>query len=306
MKRIWILGLALALMLTAVGAPVSGKHYSGWYPGERLPEISSAYMDSCPAFTKDGLSLYFVSYDPGVLPSTKRDLYVSQRASLDAAWGPPTKLGDNINTDENEERCPYVTPDGRRLLFVRQTAAGDDFYMSTRRDKKDDFAWGDPVKIGALGSTGMETAGWGFEDEDGDLTFYFGSSRSGQMDIYQSTMDSDGSWTEPFNVSELNDLGTNALDYFPVVRKDGLEMYIISNRSGSIGGSQDIWVSTRNSTSEKWSTPTNVGLAAINSAANEWRSALTWDGMNMVFASNITGNYDLYKSQRIKVTGAKK
>ncbi len=303
MKKIWILGLALALVLTAVGAPVSGKHFSEWYPGERLPEISSAYMDSCPAFTKDGLSLYFVSYDPGVLPSTKRDLYVSQRASLDAPWGPPTKLGDNINTDENEERCPYVTPDGRRLLFVRQTADGDDFYMSTRQDKKDDFAWGIPVKIDTLSKPGMETAGWGFEDEDGRLTFYFGSNRAGTFDIYQTTMDSGGSLSTPDLVSELN---SSAIDYFPVVRKDGLEMYLISNRSGSIGGSQDIWVSTRNSTSEKWSTPTNAGLAAINSTANEWRSALTWDGMNMVFASNVTGNYDLYKSQRNKVTGANK
>jgi OOP family OmpA-OmpF porin len=260
-------------------------------------------MDSCPAFTKDGLSLYFVSYDPTVAPSLKRDLYVSQRASLDEPWGPPKKLGNNINTNADEERCPYVTPDGRRLLFVRSTATGDDFYMSIRRDKKDDFGWGDPVIKGALSSSGMETAGWGFEGEDCDLTFYFGSSRSNaQMDIYQTTMDSDGNFTTPVPVIELNDPG--AIDYFPVVRKDGLEIYFTSNRTGGLGG-QDTWVSTRNSTSEKWSPPVNLG-SAINSTANEWRSALTWDGMNMVFASNITGNYDLYKSQRNKVTGANK
>ena len=260
-------------------------------------------MDSCPAFTRDGLSLYFVS---GASP---RDIYVSQRASEDQPWREPKRL-DNVNTQAAEERCPYVTPDGRRLIFVRHTfvdgkATVDDFYMSTRRDKKDDFGWGDPVKIDALSGDKMETAGWGFEDKGGKLTFYFGSSRNGgQMDIYETTMDSDGEFTAPFPVTELND--PSATDYFPVVRKDGLEMYFISSRTGAgaIGG-QDIWVTTRNNTMEKWATPVNLG-PAINSTANEWRSALTWDGMDMVFASNVTGNYDLYRSQRNKVTGANK
>ncbi len=303
MKRIWVLGLVLALVLTATCAPVSTRNYSEWSPPVRLDNISTAGMDSCPAFTKDGLSLYFVSYDPTIAPSLKRDIYVSQRASEDEPWGAAQKLGNNINTIANEERCPYVTPDGRRLIFVRQTAAGDDFFMSIRRDKKDDLGWGDPAKISALSSDNMETAGWGFEDKGGNLTFFFGSNRIGnQFDIYQTTMDSDGNFTTPFPVTELND--PSAIDYFPVVRKDGLEMYFISSRTGGRGG-QDIWVSTRNSTREKWEAPVNLG-PTINSPANEWRSALTWDGMNMVFASNVTGNYDLYESQRTKVTGANK
>jgi hypothetical protein len=302
MKKLWILGLVLALVLTAVGAPVSAKHYSEWSTAVRLVNISNAYMDSCPAFTKDGLSLYFVSYDPTVTPSTKRDLFVTQRTSANDPWGVPQKLGSNINTAADEERCPYVTPDGRRFIFVRQTASGDDFYMATRDDKKNNFGWGDPVKIDTLSSAGMETAGWGFENEDGKLTFYFGSSRAGTMDIYQTTMDSEGSFTTPVAVSELNK--SDCIDYFPVVSKDGMEMYLTSNRAGTLGG-QDNWVSTRSNTSEKWSTPVNLG-PAINSIANEWRSAVTWDGVTMVFASNVTGNYDLYTSQRTKVTGANK
>ena len=117
-------------------------------------------------------------------------------------------------------------------------------------------------------------------------------------------MDSEGNFTTPVPVNELN---TTASDYFPVVRKDGLEIYVTSNRTGTLGG-QDIWVSTRNNTSEKWSVPVNLG-SAINSTDHELRAALTWDGMNMVFASNKGGgpyDYDLYKSQRTKITGANK
>ena len=309
MKRIWILGLMLALVLTAVGAPVSGKHYSGWSAPRRIDELSTLHMDSCPNFTKDGLTLYFVSYD-STTGTGKRDLYVSQRASQEAPWGLPQKLGANINTIANEERCPFVTPDGRRLIFVRHyfeegvDKGKDYFYMSIRHDKKDVDGWDEPVRIDALSSsTGMDTAGWGFENEDGNLTFYFGSNRAGTFDIYQTTMDSDGNFTPPVLVKELND--SVAIDYFPTVRKDGLEMYLISNRNGSAGGSQDIWVSTRNSISEEWATPVNLG-PAVNSTANEWRSALSWDGMNMIFASNVTGNYDLYTSERFKVTGKDK
>jgi hypothetical protein len=298
MKRIWILSLPLALVLTAAGCAQSSQSYSDWSAAARLASVSTEYMDSCPAFTRDGLSLYLVS---GASP---RDLYVSQRASGAEAWGTPKRLGNNINTTTAEERCPYVTPDGLRLIFVRSTTGvGDDFYMSVRRDKKDDFGWGDPVIIDALNSPGMETAGWGFEDRGDKLTFYFGSNRNNsQFDIFQTSMDSNGKFTTPVPVSELND--PTAIDYFPVVRKDGLEIYFISSRTGGLGG-QDGWVSTRKTTSEKWSTPVNLG-AAINSTANEWRAGLTWDGMGMIFSSNRTGNYDLYGSQRIIVTGAKK
>jgi hypothetical protein len=292
MKRIWILGLALALVLTADGCAQSAQNYSDWSAAARLAIISTEYVDSCPAFARDGLSLYLVS---GASP---RDIYVSQRASGAGAWGTPKKLGSNINSTTAEERCPYVTPDGLRLIFVRSTTGvGDDFYMAVRRDKKDDFGWGDPVIIDALNSSGMETAGWGFEDKGGKLTFYFGSNRNNsQFDIFQTSMDANGTFTMPVPVTELND--SAALDYFPVVRKDGLEMYIISNRAGTVGG-QDAWVATRKSTSEKWSTPVNLG-SAINSPANEWRAGLTWDGTNMIISSNRTGNYDLYASQRTR------
>lgn len=307
MKKIYILGLVSAIVLIAVGLPVSGKHYSEWSMATKIMEggINTDSSESCPAVSRDGLSLYFASNRPSVVPS-QTDIYVCQRIDADEPWGLPQPLGDNINTADTE-RCPYVTPDGHRLIFVRQIGSLDDFYVSTRRDKTDDFAWGTPVKIDALNSPGMETAPWGFENEDGTLTLYFGAIRPDSgMDIYQSTMDREGNFTTPVPVTELND--TVAMDYGPVVRKDGLELYFTSARVSGLGG-WDIWTSTRNSTSEKWSTPVNLG-PEINSSANEWRFSMTGDGMNVVFASNrnTPAPYfmDLYMSHRTKITGKNK
>jgi hypothetical protein len=94
------------------------------------------------------------------------------------------------------------------------------------------------------------------------------------------------------------------------VRKHGLELYLTSNRAGEgAQGGWDIWVSTRNTTSERWSPPVNLG-PEINSTANEWRFSMTGDGMNVVFASNRNAapyNWmNLYTTQRTKVTGKDK
>ena len=313
MKRIWILGLVLALVLTTVGTPVRAKHYSDWSPAVKLTGISTNYSESCPAISRDGLSLYTASNrPPTAFPNT--DIYVCQRASVDDPWGQPQILGDNINTADTE-RCPYVTPDGHKLIFVRQIGAVDYFYMSVRKDKRDDFGWGDPVRIDDISSAGMETAPWGFENENGTLTLYFGAVRPDfpgtGMDIYQSTMDSSGSWTKPVPVTELNDPVASVMDYGPVVRKDGLELFFTSSRAGGFGG-WDIWMSTRSSTSGKWSAPVNLG-PDINSGFDEWRFSITGDGMNAVFASNRdrlgVGGYvlmDLFTTYRTKVTSANK
>lgn len=47
-------------------------------------------------------------------------------------------------------------------------------------------------------------------------------------------------------------------------------------------GSQDIWVSTRATTADKWSTPINLGLV-VNFTAFVGAPALSWDAMTLYF-----------------------
>jgi hypothetical protein len=64
-------------------------------------------------------------------------------------------------------------------------------------------------------------------------------------------------------------------------------MYISSGRAGGFG-SEDIWVSTRRSTTDVWGTPVNAG-PMINSSAFDGAPALSFDGRSLYFFSERTG-----------------
>src|SRR5262249_21933200 len=123
----------------------------------------------------------------------------------------------------------------------------------------------------------------------------------GNFDIYVSTLQPDGTWGPGQFVQELSGPGR---DTRTAISKDGLEMFISADRPGGVG-SQDIWVSTRNTTADKWSTPVDLG-PMINSTAFDGAPALSRDGTTLYFFSERTdvthyGLRDLYVSTRTKL-----
>lgn len=89
------------------------------------------------------------------------------------------------------------------------------------------------------------------------------------------------------------------------IRHDGLEMFITSNRPGKIG-SLDIWVSTRATTSDRWSTSTDLG-PTVNSTAANGAPALSYDGTTLYFYSTCpggSGKNDLWMTTRTKLHDA--
>ena len=61
--------------------------------------INSTASDQGPAISPDGLSLYFTSNRTGGVGGF--DMYVSQRASVDGAWGSPVNIAA-LNTTSDE------------------------------------------------------------------------------------------------------------------------------------------------------------------------------------------------------------
>lgn len=302
-----------ALAASASFALTAQPKYSDWSAPVNLgPVINTGYNDQHPAISKDGLSLYFTSNRPGGQGAD--DLWVSQRASVDDPWGPPQNLGPTINTS-GVDFSPAFSRDGHWLFFNSDRPGGfggADIWASYRENVHDDFAWGPPVNLGAGINSPYDDSGPTFfqDDETGITTLYFTSLNRpgglGDWDIYASILGPDGTFGQASLVVELSAPGNanTGRDTRTAIRHDGLEIIFTSNRPGGVG-SGDLWVSTRPTTLDRWSTPVNLG-PTVNTVYFDGAPALSSDGETLYFYSNRPGGFganDLYMSTRHKLNG---
>lgn len=302
--------LALAMTLVPLGSLFSAQdpqEFSEWsVPVNLGPPVNTTFAEIAPFISRDGLSLYHVRSTAAAGGFGGQDIWVSERASTSDPWEPPQNLGSTINTSLNEFG-PGLSPDGHSLYFAsdRPGFGGSDLWVSRRHNKRDDFGWQPPVNLGSgLNTAANELQAAHFEDDlTGITTLYFASNRHGGLggdDIYASTLLPD----ETFGATGLiEELSTPSTDIQPNIRRDGLEMFLASNRPGTLGG-LDLWVSTRVSTSDIWSTPVNLG-AVVNTAVSEARPALSFDGTELYFQAAAlpggVGSQDFWRSTRTKL-----
>lgn len=94
---------------------------------------------------------------------------------------------------------------------------------------------------------------------------------------------------------------------YPSLAADDLSMHFTAIRTGSTGGSADLWITSRSSPTDMWQTPVNLG-PNINTAANEMGSSMTADGLELYFerTTNIFSHDDgdLWVSRRMSVSDA--
>jgi hypothetical protein len=311
--------LSVILVLVLAGTAVlAGMNFNAWSPAVSVeslpgtdPSFNTAFNDGCPAPSKDGLLIYMASNRPGGQGGI--DIWRSSRESADDPWGPPENLGAPINTPA-DEFCPTPLTNGHELLFVSTKpggCGGSDIYIAREHAK---HGWDIPEHLGCrLNSAADEASPFLVTYDDGSRDLFFSSTRAGGFavdppgavvgdgDIYVSTVQSDGSVQAPVLVSGVN---TNLQDLRPNVRRDGLEMFFDSNRSGGLGGF-DVWTATRADVSHSWSVPENLG-AGVNSPGNETRPFLSWGATALYFGSTRAGSEgaaDIFVTTRTKQTG---
>ena len=307
MRVLTTFGIAAALCLAATAVAMN---FSGWAAAQKIDEIggnnselNTPALDGCPIQSPDGLSLYQASNRPGGKGGL--DIWVATRESRSVPWGAPQNLPEPINS-ASDDFCPTPVR-GNGLFFVSRRAVpgvtcglGDVYF--TRFNKN--HGWREPQHFAcapAGPNTVLDEQGPSFVEIEGNEYLYFSSSRApaqggfvpGDIYVSQST---DGGFGPGVAVGALNDPAAN--DIQPNVRKDGRELVFSSDRSGGLGG-QDIWVSTRGSTSDPWSTPINLG-SAVNTGAAESRPSLSWGAEQLLFgrAPGPEGSSDIYVTTR--------
>lgn len=297
------LALLVGFSLLTVPSDAAPK-YSGWSSPVNLgPVVNSEYNDTLPVISANGLSLYFSSNRPGPIEGPPHfDIWVSQRASVNDAWGTPVNLGANINTAGYQD-APALSRDGHWLFFTSDQIGGQgglDLWVSWRADTNDDFGWLPAVNLGGTINTSALEGG---SSSPFGNTLYFISNRpggTGFIDIYVSHLTSRGSYGPATLVTELS---SPSQDLRPFIRHDGLEIVLDSNRAGSTAGSRDLWVSTRQNVHAAWPTPMNLG-PIVNSEAFDGFPSLSPDGQALFFSSNRpggSGGVDIWMSARQKI-----
>jgi Tol biopolymer transport system component len=299
--------LFLVMLVIFVSCFASAQQYGPWSAPVKVgPPVNTNALEQGPAISKDGLSLYFHSQRPDGFGGS--DIYVSQRPSLDAPWGLPQNLGPTINTSANEA-APMLSQDGHRLYFHSGRPGGfggADIYVSRRHNKRDDFGWRPPANLGSgVNTAAQEQQPVVFEDEaTGLTTLYFTSNRPGHPeslggdDIWASELQPDETFGPAAVVIELS---SPSDDRGPALRRDGLEIIFPSNRPGTFGF-DDLWVSTRPSTTEAWSEPENLG-PLVNSAVTDAQPSFSFDGATLYFngPDPTVTHFDLLLITRVKL-----
>lgn len=296
------LGIGLALVMASgppSGLGASPDYY--WSPPLNVgAEVNSAFEDTSPHLSSDGLALYFSSNRPE--SQGLEDLWVSTRPTRHASWGAAVNLGAAINTPANE-RSPALSRNRRLLFFATDRAGGlggFDIWVSWRPDPADHLGWQPPVNLGSGINTAATDAGPSFlERGPGPMPqLYLASARPGGvggLDIYVGSVP--GGWAGP--PALVAELSSPQPDLTPAVRRDGLEIIFASGRPGGLGNF-DLWHAFRTSVDERWSPPIPLG-PEINTAFLEAFPSLSSDARTLVFQSARPGGYggtDIYVSTR--------
>ncbi len=284
------LSLAVAACVTIASGIASDKHYrpSGTWelavPEQNINDPVAA--EGCPIESPDGLRLFIASNRVGTLGAN--DIWVSFRLGKTTSWSVPQNLGAPVNSMD-ADYCPTPLND-RWLMFVSERPGPEtcnagpgkgDMYL-TRLDPR--RGWSEPLHLGcAENGEGPNTYGSEYSPSlvrtrEGTMLYFSSNGYNGNMDIFVSKLNNDGSFEPAVRVDELS---TEYDDRMPNVSRDGREIVFSSNRPGGVG-SQDVYTAYRHTTNQPWSVPINVG-PNVNTAGSETRASLSGDGKRLHF-----------------------
>ncbi|MCO6437522.1 MAG: PD40 domain-containing protein [Phycisphaerae bacterium] len=180
--------------------------------------------DYFPVVSGNGRRLYFSRKVGGGVS----DLWVSERANRQTAWGAPVLIS-SLNTTSRDERIT-LTADELHCVFASDRSGAMRFWTASRNSVND--PWTSPHPIASLeGYSARSSTLTG----DG-RTLYFtaiGPSGSSNYDVWKSTRSSISAAFGPPVYQP--DLSTPGPDLGIGVSQDGMDLYLVPNGSGGNG-----------------------------------------------------------------------
>ena len=237
-----------------------------------------------PVISADEQTIYFVGKNrTGNIGG--EDIFVSTKNAAGQWKRPYPALG--LNTIEHNESPSGLSRDGHTIVIFQNG--------KLKIANKDEFGWSTPkalpkhLQIGSWQSDAMLTA-------DGRAMLFTARTRTEHevapsMNIYVSTLDSNGNWSEPISLGpKINTFGN---DRAPFLHSDMKTLYFSSNRHSNIGG-LDIFKCERLSDDSwtEWTEPVNLGKE-INTTGDDCWFSVSVDGTKAYLSTNIDKSQDI-------------
>jgi outer membrane protein OmpA-like peptidoglycan-associated protein/tetratricopeptide (TPR) repeat protein len=188
--------------------------------------VNTSTNERCVGLSPDGQLLFVYKDDNG------GDLYYSK---LDGdTWSTLVSLGESVNSPDKESSA-CISVDGNTLYFVSNrkegSIGGSDIWTCV---KLPNGSWSLPTNLGSSINTPLDEEA-PFIHPDGATLFFSskGHKNMGGFDIFKSSLDATGKWSEPENLRTPINTPDNDMTY--VQSTDGKRGYFASIRSGGMG-----------------------------------------------------------------------
>ncbi len=204
----------------------------GWTnPVNITPQIQSDGDQYVTSLSYDGKQMFLVK-----ISNFDSDIMISEYDRQ--TWSKSQNIGKPINSKYFESHAS-LSPDGKKLFFTSNRNGGFgemDIYVS---EKDASGHWGEPVNLGSTINTPLNEDS-PFMSKDGQRLFFSsqGHQSIGGYDIFYSTLNENGTWSEP--VREPYPLNTTDDDVFFYPLGDGNAGYLTRYEPDGMG-SGDIY-----------------------------------------------------------------
>jgi outer membrane protein OmpA-like peptidoglycan-associated protein len=254
------------------------------------PLVNTPYTEYNPVVSADESAMAYTALRPNTGKTRTGDKFIEEiyiTYNNQGSWSEPKVIP--IAHDYNVGTAG-ISPDGQKMLiFMGGSTDPGGLYQITKSGEN----WGKPGLLTPNINTPKYLESTASITPDGK-TIYFASDRLGGLgglDIYKTTMQANGTWSNPVNLGAP--VNTKANEDAPFIHPDQKTLFFTSDGHNSMGG-RDIFVSKL--IDKTWSNPENMGYP-VNTTANDNYFTLIADGTRAYFSSDRKGGHggqDIY------------
>ncbi len=225
-------GTVCAFCLNEEDLYSSRKSFGSWLPREELgTPVKTGYNEGAQCLSPDGKYLLYTMCDAD-FGMGSCDLYWSKR--IGDRWSRPRNFGAPVNTSVWESQ-PSMAADGMTVYFASSRPGGFggmDIWKTTMTSEGE---FSVPENLGpSINTPGDDAAP--FIHSDGRTLYFASNGRVGMggYDLYYSTLQADGTWSEPVNMGYPINSPADEINIF--INASGTVAYIASDKDGGYGG----------------------------------------------------------------------